>query len=140
MCKTVSKLTVLFEDPFWVGVYERECGGQYEVCKIMFGAEPKDYEVYDFILKNWSSLKFSPASYEESAFDDRHINPKRMRRLIEKEQHSVGIGTKAQQALKAQQAQGKLERKTRSREQREAEKERQFELRQEKRKEKHRGH
>ncbi len=140
MCKIVSKLTVLFEDPFWVGIYERECDGQYEVCKIIFGAEPKDYEVYDFILKNWNSLKFSPALCEEITYNYKRVNPKRMRRLIEKEQHSVGIGTKAQQALKAQREQGKLERKTRSREQRETEKERQFELRQEKRKEKHRGH
>lgn len=44
----VSKLTVLFEDPFWIGLYEREYNGRYEVCKITFGAEPKDYEVYDF--------------------------------------------------------------------------------------------
>ncbi|MBE5961243.1 MAG: DUF2992 family protein, partial [Lachnospiraceae bacterium] len=47
---------------------------------------------------------------------------------------------KAQQALKLQQEQGKLQRKTVSRAQKEMEKERQFNLRQEKRKEKHRGH
>ena len=50
-----------------------------------------------------------------------------------------GIGTKAQQALKLQHEQGKLERKVKSREQKEAEKERQFVLRQEKKKAKHRG-
>ena len=36
-----SSLTVFFEDPFWVGVYERTDGGRYEACKITFGAEPK---------------------------------------------------------------------------------------------------
>ena len=55
-----STLTVFFENPFWVGVYERIDGDRYEVCKITFGAEPKDYEVWDFLLKNWSKLKFSP--------------------------------------------------------------------------------
>ena len=50
-----------------------------------------------------------------------------------------GIGTKAQQALKLQHEQNKLERKTISREQREAEKERQYELRQQKKRDKHRG-
>lgn len=48
-----------------------------------------------------------------------------------------GIGTKAQQALKVQHEQNKIERKTQSREQREAEKERQFALRQKKKKAKH---
>ena len=43
-----STLTVFFENPFWVGVYERVDGDRYEVCKITFGAETKDYEVYDF--------------------------------------------------------------------------------------------
>lgn len=139
MAKTTSKLTVFFEEPFWVGVYERETDGRYEVCNITFGAEPKDYEVYDFMLKNYDKLCFSP-SLEAGAGADKRINPKRMQREINKQLDNTGIGTKAQQALKLQQEQGKLERKERSREQRDAEKERQFELRQEKRKEKHRGH
>jgi len=133
----VSKLTVLFEDPFWIGLYEREDNGRYEVCKITFGAEPKDYEVYDFLLKNWDKLRFSP-SIEAEVSADRHINPKQ--RLIRKQTADTGIGTKAQQALKLQQEQGKLERKSRSREQREEEKQLQFELHQKKRREKHKGH
>ena len=55
-----SSLTILFENPFWIGLFERIDGDKYEVCKITFGAEPKDYEVYDFLLKNWHKLKFSP--------------------------------------------------------------------------------
>jgi hypothetical protein len=139
MRKTGSRLTVFFEEPFWVGICEREFEGRYEACKITFGAEPKDYEIYDFILKNYNRLRFSP-SLEASSMSERRINPKRMQRDIEKHLQDNGVGTKAQQALKLQQEQVKSERKSRSREQREAEKERQFELRQEKRKEKHRGH
>lgn len=134
-----SKLTILFEEPFWIGLYEREENGRYEVCKIPFGAEPKDYEVYKFMLEHWSRLKFSPSMEAETAVEKR-INPKRLRRLINKEIADTGIGTKAQQAWKLQLEQGKMDRKTRSREQREEEKEHQFVLRQEKRKEKHRGH
>ena len=139
MNTSASSLTILFEAPFWIGLYERESNGRYEVCIITFGAEPKDYEVYDFLLKNWSSLKFSP-SVEMAATVEKHVNPKRMKRIIAKQLDHAEIGTKAQQALKIQQEQGKIERKTRSREQREEEKQRQFELREEKRKEKHRGH
>ena len=134
-----SKLTVYFEEPFWVGVYEREANGKYELCKITFGAEPKDYEVYRFLLDNGNDLRFSP-SIEAAAGDDHPKNPKRMQRAAQKAVQNTGAGTKAQQALKLQQEQGKRERKIRSKEQREAEAARQFELRQEKRKEKHRGH
>ncbi len=44
MRRVKSRLTVFFEDPFWVGLYEREDGGSYEVCRVVFGAEPKDKE------------------------------------------------------------------------------------------------
>ena len=39
------QLTVFFEDPFWVGVFERTISGRLSVSKVTFGAEPKDYEV-----------------------------------------------------------------------------------------------
>lgn len=139
MAMTISKLTVFFEEPFWIGIYEREFEGIYEVCKITFGAEPKDYEVYEFMLKNFDQLRFTP-SLETATIMEKRINPKRMQREINKQLQDSGIGTKAQQALKLQHEQGKLERRIRSREQREAEKERQFQLKQEKRKAKHRGH
>ncbi len=139
MSITVSKLTVLFEKPFWIALYERENDQRYEVCKIMFGAEPKDYEVYDFLLKNWNEFRFSP-SVKTEVTEQKRINPKRMQRLINKQTADTGMGTKAQQALKIQQEQGKLQRKTFSREQREEEKRLKFELRQQKRKEKHKGH
>lgn len=133
-----SSLTIMFEAPFWIGLYERYDDGKYEVCKITFGAEPKDYEIYDFLLKNWKKLKFSPPIKSE-IMEEKKINPKRLQREINNQLQDRGIGTKAQQALKLQHEQNKLERKTKSREQREAEKERQYALRQEKKKSKHRG-
>lgn len=48
---STSSLTILFENPFWIGLYERIDGNRYEVGKITFGAEPKNYEVYDFMMK-----------------------------------------------------------------------------------------
>ena len=58
-------LTVLFDAPFWMGVFERVENGQLTVAKITFGAEPKDYEVHDFVLKHFCNLKFSPAVVAE---------------------------------------------------------------------------
>lgn len=134
-----ARLTVYFESPFWVGLYERGGGGTCEVCRIVFGAEPRDYQVYAFLLENWRRLRFSP-SVEAEGPVERKVSPKRMQRQIKRELQSAGTGTKARQALKLQQEQGKEARRRLSRAEREAEAERQFALRQEKRREKHRGH
>ena len=137
MDKVSGKLTVFFEEPFWVGVFEQVSDGKLAVCKVTFGAEPKDYEIYDFVLKNYYRLRFSPAVATDVKESDR--NPKRIQREVRKQVQNTGIGTKSQQALKLQQDQLKTERRIVSREQREAEKQRQFELKQQKKKEKHRG-
>ncbi len=133
-----TKLTVFFEDPYWVGVFERVEEEKLSVAKITFGAEPKDYEVYDFILNHYFDLRYSPTV--ESATKETARNPKRMQREAHKETRSYGIGTKSQQALQMQREQFKAERRSVSREQKLAEAERLFELKQQKKKEKHRGH
>ena len=56
-----TSLTVFFEDPFWVGVFERVDDGKLSVCKVTFGAEPKDYDVWEFVLRHYDELVFSPA-------------------------------------------------------------------------------
>lgn len=91
MGETVGKLSVFFEDPFWVGVFERIEDGRLSVAKVTFGAEPKDYEIYDFVLKHYYSLQFSPAV--EVAVAEKYINPKRMQREIKKQISNTGIGT-----------------------------------------------
>ena len=130
------QLTVLFEEPFWIGLCERRDSSGYAAGKITFGAEPKDYEVWEFVLISYHQLKFSPpvaVTVKREA-----TNPKRIQREARK-QSAASIWTKSQQALQLLREENKLERKTVSREQREAEKQRQFELKQEKRKQKHRG-
>ena len=107
------------------------------MCKVTFGAEPKDYEVYDFILRHYDQLRFSPAV--ETAVRKAKKNQKRMSRDVKKQLEKNGIGTKSQQALKLQQEQSKTERKSKNRQQKEAEAERLFRLKQQKKKEKHRG-
>ena len=133
-----SKLTVFFEDPFWVGVFERVSFGKLSAAKVTFGAEPKDYEVLEFINRNYYKLQFSPEI--ETVVKDTRKNPKRAQRDAKKQTLETGIGTKSQQALKVKQEQNKQERKAISREQREAENRRAFELKQIKKREKHKGH
>ena len=137
MGKVSGKLMVYFDEPFWVGVFERIEDGKLSVAKVTFGAEPKDYEVYEFILKYYSSLQFSPAVATVVKANIR--NPKRMQRDVTKQLRNTRIGTKSQQALKLQQEQNKQERKVKSREHKLVEAKRMFELKQQKKKEKHRG-
>ncbi len=137
MDKTSGRLTVYFEDPFWVGVFELVSNGRLSVCRVTFGAEPKDCEVWDFVLRHYFKLKFStPVKTDAHRSAD---NPKRRQREAKKQTEIHGIGTKSQQALKVHYEEMKAERKEKSRAEREAEKERRFEQKQKKRKEKHRG-
>ena len=103
----------------------------------MTRAEPKDHEVYDFVLKNYYWLRFS--SVVVTDVKETGYNPKRVQREVRKQVQNTGIGTKSQQALKLQQEQLKTERKIVNQEQRETEKQWRFELKQQKRKEKHRA-
>lgn len=139
MPKNESRLTVYFAPPFWVGVYERICDGKLEAAKITFGAEPKDYEVYDYLLKNWSKLRFSP-SVDAGPAAEQTMNPKRRQRAIRSELARQSGSTKSQQALALQREADHTARQTHSRQAKEEEKTRRFTLRREKRKEKRRGH
>ena len=132
-----ARLTVYFDDPFWVGVFERIEDSKLSVCKVTFGAEPKDYEVWSFVLQHYCELEFSPAVET----DIRHTadNPKRRQRNARKQLEHTGVGTKSQQALQMQLEKNKQERKVKNREQKLAEEERLFALKQQKKKEKHRG-
>ncbi|MEN8906978.1 MAG: YjdF family protein [Clostridiales bacterium] len=133
-----SKFTVLFEDPFWVGIYERVYDNKLEVARVVFGAEPKDYEVYEFLLTNWSNLRFSSKIKCEDIVKKR-INPKRIKRQINKQLSKKTISTKAQEALRLKQEEGKFERNQFNKQQREEDKQRKFELKKQKKKLKHKG-
>lgn len=131
-------LTVFFEDPFWVGVFERIESGRLSACKVTFGAEPRSGEILELIERHYYDLPFSPAT--ETARRKAADNPKRRQREAQKQTRSTGIGTKSQQALAAQREELKTERKKLSKAQKEAEQQRRFDMQQQKRKEKHRGH
>lgn len=130
-------LTVFFEEPFWIGVFEIISESKLSVCKITFGTEPKDYEVHNFILKNYYQLRFSQAVTTD--IKKIKCNPKRVQRQIQEQLQNKGISTKSQQTLKLQQEQLKIEWKITTRKQREIRKQCQFELKQQKKKQKHRG-
>ncbi len=137
MNKVRIKLTVLFDGAFWIGVFERVIDNKIEVAKVTFGAEPKNIEIYNFILYKYRYLKFSNGIYMDKK-TQKEINPKRMKKIVKK-QVVKSLGTKSQQALKLQQEQNKMNRKYASKQKKEDLLKLKFEMKQQKRQQKHKG-
>lgn len=109
-------LTVLFDEPFWVGLYERETDGRYEVARVVFGAEPKDYEVQAWLLANAYTLRFSPSLESVKRISNERVNPKRRQRQAARQLEATGVGTRAQQALSLLREQNAVQRRERTKE------------------------
>lgn len=139
MTGTQVTFTVYFENPYWVGVFEREQDGMVSACKVVFGAEPKNHELFS-LLEQYPFLRFSAPIPADRRETPGRMNPKRMQRLITGQMKETGSGTKAQQALKLQHAANKEASRVSKRMRRDEEEARKFELRQQKKKDKHRGH
>lgn len=139
MIEIDSKLTIIFENPFWIGIFERKSNGYHEVAKVVFGAEPRDVEVYEFILKKFSSIKYHKV-ISDDIIDRKNIGYKRMKRKIKKQQGEISVGTKARNIIKAQYEENKINNKNNRKIERNEQDYRKFQLKQQKKKEKHKGH
>lgn len=139
MASIHSSLTVFFEDPFWVGVFERRERGAVSAARVVFGPEPKDGEVYEWFLAHWQELRFSPSVPAGPSTESRRQNPKRIAREIRDTLSRRGTGTKSQEALSRLREKTKQQRRTVRKQERELESKRKFQLLQQKKKEKHRG-
>ena len=80
----VGKLTVFLEEPFWVGMFEREDETGLWVSRVVFGAEPTDVELYEYIQREYKSLDFSKPIKSQVKIV-RKKNFKRMQREVRKE-------------------------------------------------------
>ena len=141
--KQTIKVTVLLENSFWVGIFERTDESNYAVARNIFGGEPTDAELYEFITHHCGELKFTAP--QKFTLVIKRINPKRLQREVKKEMEKLKAqgGPKesmAQEALRLELEKNKKIKKARSRQEKEADSERKFALNQAKRKQKHRGH
>lgn len=136
----MMKLTVYHDGQFWVGVVELLENGTLKAARHLFGAEPKDTEVIEWV--NNHLLSFISGLRKEVAVKpvaEQKVNPKRLARLAAREVQLKGISSYAHLALQLELEARKKERKVRSRAEREAEKERKWEIARQKAKAKHRG-
>ena len=138
MDRNVSSFTVLFQPPFWVGIAERWGEEGYSAARVVFGAQPTDPQLYEWLLREWHRLNFSPAAEGERPIPVRK-NPKREQREAHAATRARGTGTQVQEALSRQREQEGLARQAESRRKRQEEADRKFLLRQQKKRAKKRG-
>lgn len=133
------KLIVLFENLFWVGIFERLDDNGYSVARKIFGDEPSDAEVFHFLLNETDFLRFTtPLQGEEVAIKKK--NPKRVLREAMKEKNKTNLTSKAQEALRVELEKNKKVKKTKNREEELERKRKLFIQKQELKKKKKRGH
>ncbi|MGZ9585893.1 YjdF family protein [Paenibacillus marinisediminis] len=135
------KLTIYHDGQFWVGVFEEQVQGKLLAGRYIFGSEPKDEEVLDFIRNEISTLLARLSQGINIQLPEtKRVNPKRLARMVSKELRNKGVSTYAQEAMQLEYEKRKQERKITAKQQNEAMKERKREIKIRKAKEKHRGH
>ena len=136
------KATIFYEKRFWIGTFERTDKEGYAVARHIFGGEPTDPEIYEFVLKEYQNLKFGEP--KEFNLEIKRMNPKRLQREVRREMKKIKETTKssthAQDYMREELEMKKKEKKSLSSAQKQAYKDEQFKLRQEKKKAKKRGH
>lgn len=94
---TSGSLTVYYEGPFWVGVFERTEDGKLYVAKVFFGSEPSDKEILDQ-QRQLPQTTVQP----KGRCKDKNQNKESQEKNQGSEERdlSKGAGTKVQEALK----------------------------------------
>ncbi|AFH61060.1 YjdF family protein [Paenibacillus caseinilyticus] len=136
------KLTVYFEGEFWVGVVEDESGGLYKACRQVFGSEPHDAEVLEFVQREMMPLLGRTQTGIDlgSALPDRgRVSPKRLAREAAREMQPTGVRSLAQEALARDLEHRRKTRRIVTKAQKEAEQARRREIAVRKAKARHRG-
>lgn len=135
-----TTLTVYFDGHFWVGIAERIDSERLEACRIVFGAEPSNEDIYQFVLRQWDQLHFCAPIDAAPSSEKRPANPKRRQREAAKEAARARPSTRAQQALALERDARKLEGRNLSSAMAKELARTRYEQKREKRRKKHRGH
>lgn len=142
MKQAIVKATVTLENSLWVAIFERTDKKGYAVARVVFGDEPSDPELYEFISHQFFQLKFTEP--REFKLVVKRMNPKRLQRMVKREMEKAKAGlpaaTRAQEVLRQELEKNKKARKTISRAEKQAKAEEKFQQKQAKKKKKQRGH
>ncbi|KPC72464.1 hypothetical protein ADL26_13945 [Thermoactinomyces vulgaris] len=133
------KLTVYHDGQFWVGVIEETVDSKLRAGQVIFGSEPKDTEILDFVNKKLLSYIEKRRFQVEIEKKEKKINPKRLARQVAKEMQQKGVSNYAHEAMQLELQERKKERKIISKEEKEALARKKREMKIAKRKAKHKG-
>lgn len=135
------KLTIYFDGSFWCGLVEVEDDGHYQAIRHVFGPEPKDADVWEFVTKRLPHLlKQTGAVATRKKTAEKKLSPKRMQRLINREKRQPVVSTKAQIAMNEIREQAKATNKSQKRRKKAEYADKRFQQKQAKKREKHKGH
>lgn len=134
------KFTVLFEDPFYIGIIEKQLNKDYYACRVVFGSEPSDALIYEFIKISYIKLKFNLAEKANKKSVQKKINPKRIQRVVSREIETTRSIKKAKDALKQSYESFKENKKADNSKIKAIKKQEKYEMMQLKKKEKKKGH
>lgn len=136
------KATIFFDKKFWIGTFERTDKTGFAIARHIFGSEPTDPEVYEFILTNYQDLQFG--SPKEFTLEIKRMNPKRVQREVRREMERIKESAKpstfAQDYMREELEKNKLIKKQKNAAEKRLWQKEQFALKQLKKKEKLRGH
>ncbi|MFS2174073.1 YjdF family protein [Priestia aryabhattai] len=134
-------LTIYHDGQFWVGIIEVVEDGKLRAFRYVFGAEPKDKEILDFIYYRLLDIinQSVHSGLDVRRKSDKKINPKRLQRQVAKERNKVGVSTKAEEAIKQEYEEKKKSKKKRAKQYREELKEQKYLMKKQKAKAKHKG-
>ena len=111
-------LTIYFDGQFWVGLVEEESGDGVRAFRHVFGAEPGDAEILEFVRGMMPVCSTSSAVVARPGAVSR-VSPKRLARMASKALRAQGASTKAQEALSRQREEQKTDQRRNEREERE---------------------
>ncbi|MFP7737109.1 YjdF family protein [Priestia aryabhattai] len=134
-------LTIYYDGQFWVGIIEVVEDGKLRAFRYVFGAEPKDTEILDFIYYKLLNIinQSVHSGLDVKGKSDKKINPKRLQRQVAKQINKVGVSTKAQEAIKQEYEEKKKSKKKRAKQYREELKEQKYLMKKQKAKAKQKG-
>ena len=130
------KVTACLENCFWVAIFERIDGGGIAAARVIFGKEPTDPELYEYVQTHFQELRFTePVKFKLII---KRKNSKRVqrevRREMEKAKTCLPSTTHAQDILRLELEKNKKVRKILSKTEKEAMAEEAFALKQQKKK------
>jgi hypothetical protein len=137
-------LTVYFDGQYWVGLVEWPCEDGVRYARHIFGAEPTDIDVLNFVRHELDGVlaRAATASSEDDLNEAvlKPTNPKRAAREAAKVMRQPVVSTKAQETLQREHEAHKQAAHQQSKAAREALAEHKRDIARQKAREKHRGH